>query len=62
MAIGMPNHIHCILFFPDEDYNLNKIVSKGKRFIAYENYKTVTGKEAEQNTFKTERRVDRKGY
>ena len=32
----MPNHVHCILFFPVEDYNLNKIVSNGKRFIAYE--------------------------
>lgn len=32
----MPNHVHCILFFPNTDYNLNKIVSNGKRFIAYE--------------------------
>ena len=32
----MPNHVHCILFFPTEDYNLNKIVSNGKRFMAYE--------------------------
>ncbi len=32
----MPNHVHCILFFPNADYNLNKIVSNGKRFIAYE--------------------------
>jgi len=36
IAIGMPNHVHCIFFFPNEDYNLNKIVSNGKRFIAYE--------------------------
>ena len=32
----MQNHVHGILFFPVEDYNLNKIVSNGKRFIAYE--------------------------
>ncbi len=32
----MPNHVHCILFFPNEHYNLNKIISNGKRFMAYE--------------------------
>ena len=32
----MPNHVHCILFFPTENYDLNKIVGNGKRFMAYE--------------------------
>ena len=32
----MPNHLHCILNFPDENFNLNKIISNGKRFIAYD--------------------------
>ncbi len=32
----MPNHVHCILFFPNDNYNLNKIVSNGKRFMTYE--------------------------
>ncbi|HEY5367711.1 MAG TPA: transposase [Hanamia sp.] len=32
----MPNHVHCILNFQDENFNLNKIVSNGKRFMAYE--------------------------
>ena len=32
----MPNHLHCILNFPDENFNLNNIVSNGKRFMAYE--------------------------
>lgn len=32
----MPNHVHCILFFPGDNYNLNKIISNGKRFITYE--------------------------
>ena len=41
----MPNHVHCILFFPDEKYDLNKIVSNGKRFIAYEIIKRLTEKE-----------------
>ncbi len=32
----MPNHLHCILFFPTADFSLNKIISNAKRFIAYE--------------------------
>ena len=31
----MPNHVHCILNFQEDDFNLNKILSNGKRFIAY---------------------------
>ena len=29
----MPNHVHCILFFPTEHFDLNKIVGNGKRFM-----------------------------
>jgi REP element-mobilizing transposase RayT len=32
----MPNHLHCILFFPTADFSLNKIISNAKRFMAYE--------------------------
>ncbi len=32
----MPNHLHCILYFPEPDFNLNIIISNGKRFMAYE--------------------------
>jgi len=32
----MPNHLHCILFFPTQDFSLNKIISNAKRFMAYE--------------------------
>lgn len=32
----MPNHVHCILYFPGADFNLNKVLSNGKRFMAYE--------------------------
>ena len=32
----MPNHLHCILFFPTADFSLDKIISNAKRFIAYE--------------------------
>ena len=32
----MPNHLHVILHFHNEDFNLNTIISNGKRFMAYE--------------------------
>ncbi|SRR6266496_1541728 len=32
----MLNHVHVILFFPAENYNLNTIISNAKRFMAYE--------------------------
>src|SRR5690348_13214261 len=32
----MPDHLHCILFFPSPDFSLNKIISNAKRFMAYE--------------------------
>jgi putative transposase len=37
----MPNHVHAILFFPNENYNLNTIISNAKRFIAYETVKRL---------------------
>ena len=32
----IPNHVHCILYFPEAGFNLNKILSNAKRFMAYE--------------------------
>lgn len=32
----MPNHLHCILYFAEPGFNLNKIIGNGKRFMAYE--------------------------
>jgi len=32
----MPNHVHCILYFKDAGFDLNTIISNGKRFMAYE--------------------------
>ena len=32
----MPNHLHVILHFHNEDLNLNTIISNGKTFMAYE--------------------------
>jgi REP element-mobilizing transposase RayT len=31
----MPNHVHVILFFPTNAYQLNTIIGNGKRFMAY---------------------------
>ncbi len=33
--VVMPNHVHCILYFPEAGFNLNKILANGKRFMAY---------------------------
>ncbi|HEX4374318.1 MAG TPA: transposase [Puia sp.] len=32
----MPNHLHCILYFNKENFELNKIIGNAKRFMAYE--------------------------
>jgi REP element-mobilizing transposase RayT len=32
----MPNHIHCMIHFPNAGFNLNKIIGNAKRFMAYE--------------------------
>ena len=32
----MPNHLHCILHFPEANFDLNKIIGNAKRFMAYE--------------------------
>jgi len=32
----MPNHLHAIIHFHNEHFNLNTIIANGKRFLAYE--------------------------
>lgn len=32
----MSNHVHCILYFPETGFSLSRILSNGKRFMAYE--------------------------
>jgi len=32
----MPNHLHTILYFKTKHFNLNKVISNGKRWMAYE--------------------------
>ena len=36
LYVIMPNHLHVILHFHNEGFNLNTIIANGKRFIAYE--------------------------
>ncbi|WP_413669399.1 transposase [Mucilaginibacter sp. Mucisp86] len=38
----MPNHVHLIHKMPDTEVDLNKIISNGKRFMAYELVKKPT--------------------
>ncbi|MFC0516345.1 transposase [Mucilaginibacter angelicae] len=38
----MPNHVHVIIKLPETEAGLNKIISNGKRFIAYELVKKLT--------------------
>ncbi len=40
----MPNHIHLVLFVPNSTERINKIISNGKRFMAYEIVKRLKGK------------------
>ncbi len=40
----MPNHVHLILYFENENFELNKIIGSGKRFIAYEFIKRLQSK------------------
>jgi REP element-mobilizing transposase RayT len=42
----MPNHVHCILYFKDAGFDLNQIISNGKRFMAYEIIKHLKEKGA----------------
>jgi REP element-mobilizing transposase RayT len=32
----MPNHFHFLIYIPETNVNLNKLVANGKRFMAYE--------------------------
>ena len=41
----MPNHMHCVLYFKKAGFNLNKIISNGKRFMAYEIIRRLEEKE-----------------
>lgn len=37
----MPNHIHLVFFVPDSAFIINKVISNGKRFMAYEIIKAI---------------------
>jgi REP element-mobilizing transposase RayT len=40
----MPNHVHCLLYFPAMRQSLNTIIGNAKRFIAYEIMKRLKEK------------------
>ena len=42
----MPNHLHCILYFKEAGFDLNKIIANGKRFMAYAIIERLKEKEA----------------
>jgi putative transposase len=44
----MPNHLHLILHFSDEKFNLNSIVGNAKRFMAYEIIKKLKEQNAKE--------------
>src|SRR5689334_7473080 len=48
----MPNHLHCILHFPEAGFNLNKIIGNAKRFMAYEIVKRLEKKNETELLYK----------
>ena len=43
----MPNHLHAILYLPDLNTDLNKLLANGKRFMAYELIKLLKQQQSE---------------
>jgi len=41
----MPNHVHLLLYLPDQRVNLNSMISNAKRFMAYELVKRLQEQE-----------------
>ena len=56
----MPNHLHCILYFENETFDLNKIVGNGKRFLAYEIIKRLKTKNESNILYKLTTNVTEK--
>jgi putative transposase len=41
----MPNHVHLLLYVPDQDQTLNTVIGNAKRFLAYEIIKRLESSE-----------------
>ena len=41
----MPNHVHLLLYLPDDKVNLNTLIGNAKRFMAYEFVKLLKQQE-----------------
>lgn len=44
----MPNHVHCLLYFPAPGFDLNKIIANAKRFMAYEIIRRLNAQSAHE--------------
>jgi len=44
----MPNHCHFIVFYPEQEQTLNKLIGNGKRFLAYEIVERLKQQRAEK--------------
>jgi REP element-mobilizing transposase RayT len=40
----MPNHLHLLIYIPNEKFSIHNIIGNGKRFITYEIIQTLTKK------------------
>ena len=47
----MPNHVHALMAFYNQNKNLNKLIGDGKRFIAYEIVNRLTASKNEKILF-----------
>ena len=53
----MPNHLHVIVHFPEQSFNLNTIIANGKRFMAYEIVNRLEASENKELLFHLENLV-----
>ena len=60
IAIGVPNHIHALVYFSKTDKRINKIIGDGKRFMAYEIVKGLKEKGREDILSKLQNAVEAK--
>lgn len=44
----MPNHLHLLIFVSEKNKSINQLIGNGKRFMAYEIVKRLTGQNHEQ--------------
>lgn len=60
IAIGMPNHLHALIYFSKTDKAINKIIGDGKRFMAYEIVKRLQQQGREDMLIRLQNAVEAK--